>query len=351
MLIWPVVVLYNYLQAVYIGPGFVPLGWTPDDKKATSKLQYCVHCQGYKAPRSHHCRQCKRCVMKMDHHCPWINTCCGHKNHTRFIYFLICAPLACLHGAVILAITIYVKMYQILYVASNPRLHRRYKFSTSPYVEFNVYNLISCFIGVGAALGVMIAVGFLLYVQLKVVRRNETGIESWIRAKAEAREREDEFIYPYNLGWKENMKQVLRWQGSPQGDGFTWPVVKGCNQYTLTMEQIIQKQRKKHRTVEYFAVETYSGSWFPITKGLCTCCRVPISEEPRIPMKIGDTIMVTRWKRYWLYGDKLLTEEEREAGTVRIRGWFPKRCVEKKMLEYQQHEEDFDEATDTKKND
>lgn len=29
MLIWPVVVLYNYLQAVYIGPGFVPLGWTP----------------------------------------------------------------------------------------------------------------------------------------------------------------------------------------------------------------------------------------------------------------------------------------------------------------------------------
>ncbi|XP_071829499.1 palmitoyltransferase ZDHHC6-like [Apostichopus japonicus] len=351
MLIWPVIVLYNYLQAVYIGPGFVPLGWTPDDKKATSKLQYCVHCQGYKAPRSHHCRQCKRCVMKMDHHCPWINTCCGHKNHTRFIYFLICAPLACLHGAVILAITIYVKMYQILYVASNPRLHRRYKFSTSPYVEFNVYNLISCFIGVGAALGVMIAVGFLLYVQLKVVRRNETGIESWIRAKAEAREREDEFIYPYNLGWKENMKQVLRWQGRPQGDGFTWPVVKGCNQYTLTMEQIIQKQRKKHRTVEYFAVETYSGSWFPITKGLCTCCRVPISEEPRIPMKIGDTIMVTRWKRYWLYGDKLLTEEEREAGTVRIRGWFPKRCVEKKMLEYQQHEEDFDEATDTKKND
>ncbi|KAJ8023006.1 Palmitoyltransferase ZDHHC6 [Holothuria leucospilota] len=353
MLMWPIVIFNNYFQAVFLGPGFVPLGWVPEDKTAITKLQYCIHCEGYKAPRSHHCRQCKRCVMKMDHHCPWINTCCGHRNHTRFIYFLITAPLGCFHGAIILGITIYVKMYQILYVASNPRTRHKFQFSSSPFVEFNVYHLICCFIGIGASLGVMIAVGFLLYVQISVARKNETGIESWIKAKAEAREREDEFIYPYNLGWKENLKQVITWQGRPKGDGFTWPVVEGCDQYTLTVEQLTQKERKKHRTIEYIAVEDYSGSWFPITKGLCTCCRVPISEEPRIPISEGDTIMVTRWKKYWLYGDKCLTDEDKEDGLVRVRGWFPRRCVEKVMVEYSEsdHNHTSDKDENTKKTD
>lgn len=36
-------------------------------------LQFCDVCSGFKAPRSHHCRKCGRCVMKMDHHCPYLN--------------------------------------------------------------------------------------------------------------------------------------------------------------------------------------------------------------------------------------------------------------------------------------
>jgi hypothetical protein len=44
----------------------------------------CFSCEGFKAPRAHHCRKCERCVLKMDHHCPWINNCVGHFNHGHF---------------------------------------------------------------------------------------------------------------------------------------------------------------------------------------------------------------------------------------------------------------------------
>lgn len=46
------------------------------------------------------------------------------------------------------------------------------------------------------------------------------------------REREEPFIYPYNLGVWKNIKQLL-WD--PQGDGIEWEVRNDCHQYTLTV--------------------------------------------------------------------------------------------------------------------
>ena len=68
-------ILYNYLRAVYVGPGYLPIGWEPRRQGDRRFLQYCEVCRGYKAPRAHHCRQCDRCVKKMDHHCPWLGNC------------------------------------------------------------------------------------------------------------------------------------------------------------------------------------------------------------------------------------------------------------------------------------
>lgn len=47
--------------------------------------RFCVHCAKFKPDRTHHCRQCGTCVLKMDHHCPWISNCVGFYNHKFFM--------------------------------------------------------------------------------------------------------------------------------------------------------------------------------------------------------------------------------------------------------------------------
>ena len=46
---------------------------------------------------------------------------------------------------------------------------------------------------------------------------------------------EGDFVYPYNLGYRRNLKEVFTWTGKPLSDGFTWNIVEGCDQYTLTV--------------------------------------------------------------------------------------------------------------------
>ncbi|XP_030631065.1 palmitoyltransferase ZDHHC6 isoform X2 [Chanos chanos] len=329
---WTVLILYNYFNAMFVGPGYIPLGWKPQD---TMYLQFCRVCQGYKAPRSHHCRKCNRCVMKMDHHCPWINNCCGHFNHAYFTSFLLLAPLGCIHAAFIFVMTMYTQLYdRISFGWSSVRIDmsaaRRVH---NPIMPFSLAAFAATLFALGLALGTTIAVGMLFFIQMKVIVRNKTSIEAWIEEKAKDRiqyyQTGEEFIFPYDLGscW-ENVKQVFTWSGSPEGDGIEWPVNEKCHQHTLTIEQLKQKADKRERSVQYRVVEDYNGACCPLRKGLNTFIRSPCTEEPRIKLFKGETILATRGTKWWMYGDKVLDEEQTKAG-VRVRGWFPRRCVEK----------------------
>ncbi|KAH9301760.1 hypothetical protein KI387_013343, partial [Taxus chinensis] len=66
------------------------------------ELRYCQKCGHYKPPRAHHCRVCKRCVLRMDHHCVWINNCVGHENYKAFFLFVLYVVVACIYALVLL---------------------------------------------------------------------------------------------------------------------------------------------------------------------------------------------------------------------------------------------------------
>lgn len=67
--------------------------------------------------------------------------------------------------------------------------------------------------------------------------RNRTEIEDWILEKARCRRDNTDvkYVHPYSKGWRFNISQVLTWDCTPVGDGITWPVIDGCDQYTLTV--------------------------------------------------------------------------------------------------------------------
>ena len=41
-------------------------------------------------------------------------------------------------------------------------------------------------------------------------------------------------------------------------------------------------------------------------QGVSVWCRPPCTDEPRIGLAVGDLVRVTRWKKHWLYGEKML---------------------------------------------
>jgi len=169
----------------------------------------------------------------------------------------------------------------------------------------------------------------LLYFQVKSILKNQTGIEDWIIEKANARRDGSTFIYPYNLGWRENWKQVVNWSCTPLGDGIHWPVQEGCHEYTLTIEQQKQKNEKRQRTRLYTVVRSFSGWWLPIVHGWKVFCSPPCLDEARLKLDVNDNVRVTRWRKHWLFGEK-------EGQEKRMRGWFPRVCVVE-VTEHKEH--------------
>ncbi|XP_046856350.1 palmitoyltransferase ZDHHC6-like [Xenia sp. Carnegie-2017] len=320
LVVFLVCILYNFIKASRIGPGYVPLRWKPEKTTDEKFMQFCQICEGYKAPRSHHCRQCNRCVMKMDHHCPWINNCVGHKNHKRFTLFLFFVVIGCSYAAVPLIGCIY-----YVFTMVNPMAYRRFLYAQ--LVPFEFYHLLGIVFCIGLDIGVTIAVALLLFYQIKDIVRNESAIEAWIVEKAAHRSKNDvKFIYPYNLGRWENIKQVLHFNGDYIGDGIHWPVVESCNQYSLTVEQLRQKQVKRHYSVEFKSTVTFNGSFCGWRNGLKTCLTFPCSVEGRLRFEKDEILVVTRWRKHWLYAMKVENEKKNLAKDPQ-KGWFPRNCA------------------------
>merc|ERR1739848_132852 len=181
------------------------------------------------------------------------------------------------------------------------------------FIKMSHLVLLVIFFGIGLSIGVAGSVSFLLYYQVKSLLRNETGIESWIVEKALSRQRhhEDPFVYPYNLGMWRNICQVLTW-ADYVGDGFEWPLLDGCNQYTLTVEQIEQKEIKRENIVVYDVSRAYDGAFFPWRLGIRVCYDAPWTEEGRLVVQSGDIVHATRRRKHWVYGIRMTLRKDQQ---------------------------------------
>ncbi|CAD5226850.1 unnamed protein product [Bursaphelenchus xylophilus] len=344
--------LYNLVRASYIGGGYVTKGWHPPQPEHSSRLQFCAHCSGYKAPRSHHCQKCNRCVMKMDHHCPWINNCVGHRNQIYFFSFLLFAVLGCLHACGILGVV----LFRTLYFMFNGITRQDYIYNDSIIKDGTTF--FCTVLAFSFSIGVVLAVGVLLYTQIMVVLRNKTGIEEYICTKAEYRERDESegpFVFPYHLGIRRNISEVFPsfWARIPRGNGIWWPIRSDCSQFSLSEEQLIQKANKRFYARIYQIHEDFEGGWFKAWRfGLRTFICQPCSEERRIAVKKGESYAITRIQSNWLYGQRLLEMDKIEGPfsenpyaarasrdqtnqavvkqATQPRGWFPKQVAKPK---------------------
>ncbi|KAK3004479.1 hypothetical protein RJ639_018801 [Escallonia herrerae] len=106
----------------HIGAKLTPPGVRPPPQgfrvlyleyQQVAHLSHCDKCAAYKPPRAHHCRVCRRCVLRMDHHCLWINNCVGHRNYKAFFVLVVYATVASMYSSVIIVLCAFRKEFDL----------------------------------------------------------------------------------------------------------------------------------------------------------------------------------------------------------------------------------------------
>ncbi|KAG1365797.1 S-acyltransferase [Cocos nucifera] len=192
----------NYLIAVFRDPGRVPPSFMPDVEDAENPiheikrkggdLRYCQKCSHYKPPRTHHCRVCKSCILRMDHHCVWINNCVGHENYKVFIIFVLYGVIACIYSMVLL----------VGNFTRDPQKDQ-VQSSDSNKITYLIAGIILC----PLTLALSILLGWHIY----LILQNKTTIEyhEGVRATWLAEKVGNMYRHPYDLGVYENLISVL----------------------------------------------------------------------------------------------------------------------------------------------
>ncbi|KAK8994664.1 hypothetical protein V6N11_045739 [Hibiscus sabdariffa] len=202
-----VMCVFNYAVAILADPGRVPSTYMPDIeyskisiheiKRKGGDLRYCQKCSHFKPPRAHHCRFCKRCILRMDHHCVWINNCVGHANYKAFFVFVVYAVIACFYSLVLLVGSL----------NSDSQIDEQQRDS------FRIVYVISGLFLLPLSVALSVLLGWHIY----LILQNKTTIEQYhegVRALCLAEKGGTVYEHPYDLGAHENLSSVITSAGS-----------------------------------------------------------------------------------------------------------------------------------------
>ncbi|XP_038906305.1 probable protein S-acyltransferase 16 isoform X1 [Benincasa hispida] len=192
----------NYALAIFTDPGRVPSTYMPDIedsenpiheiKRKGGDLRYCQKCSQYKPPRAHHCRVCKRCILRMDHHCIWINNCVGHENYKVFFVFVVYAVVACIYSLVLLLGSLTIDPLKDEQQVGGP---------------FRTVYIVAGLLLFPLSMALTVLLGWHIY----LILHNKTTIEyhEGVRAMWLAEKGGNVYSHPYDLGAFENLTTIL----------------------------------------------------------------------------------------------------------------------------------------------
>ncbi|EAL67846.1 hypothetical protein DDB_G0279395 [Dictyostelium discoideum AX4] len=197
-----------------------------------NKARFCSQCCAFKPPRTHHCKQCKRCILKHDHHCPWIGNCTGFRNQKFFIQFLF-------YVVILTSITITTLTISGFYILnlndSNSAKINNNNNNNSNEVDFLVSSIIVTIMYIfnfSGVLPVLLGVSGLFFFQMEFLLGNYTPVERYERKKEGkyARRNGLKYKWKFDKGWKFNFREVMgdtliQWFfpiGFPKTDGTYW---------------------------------------------------------------------------------------------------------------------------------
>ncbi|OVA06982.1 zinc finger protein [Macleaya cordata] len=191
----------SFVSCVLMDPGHVPSNFVPEievgevsdqgTKKNGVNSRLCDKCSTYKPPRAHHCRVCRRCVLRMDHHCMWINNCVGFGNYKPFFILILYAATASIYSMVMIITSALQKDWELKSGVSHVKIL---------YVTCG---------SIMAALS--LTLGTLLFWHTYLLSQNMTTIEyhEGIRATWLARKSGQNYRHPFHLGVYRNIISIL----------------------------------------------------------------------------------------------------------------------------------------------
>lgn len=244
-----IMALVCYLQCVFGNPGYSSSEWSPETEEGTvgipvkkgGEIRQCRKCDPprHKPPRTHHCKECKKCVLRMDHHCIWVNNCLGHANYKSFILFLLYVLAACVHSLVLLmSYTIY-SMHNRHREKTALRAAVRFTENTRAAVlTSGYYAVVSSILQlfcISILMPLCVALAILFGWHVYLVSQNLTTIEFYEGVRTLENQKVGTCQlkrHLYDLGLLKNVQQVLGtrplwWfipkSGSTVGDGHSFP--------------------------------------------------------------------------------------------------------------------------------